>query len=939
MQPAARGLLEREAELSELGDLVAAAADGRGAAAAVVGPAGIGKTSLLAVARSMASERGFTCLVGRGGELESDFAYGVVRQLLERPLRNLAPGDRDTVLDGAAGHAAPLLGLGRGEGEPSADTPFAVVHALYWACANLTGRQPVLLVVDDAHWADAPSLRFLAYLVRRVEELPLLVLIAARPVPEGERAELVESVTTASELRALRPPPLSEVAVAEIVAGALDRDCDPALARACAHATGGNPFLCAALATALSERGLEASGADVVELAGKAVSELVLARLGRLPAHAAALASAVAILGTNAELRAAAALAELGEREAAAAADALAAQGMLSAGHPLEFVHPLVRAAVDERIPAAQRRLAHARAARLLDAAGASADAVAAHLLAAEPAADPWALERLLAAARSALRRGAPETAATCLRRALREPPGREQRAGVLHELGSAELALGDPRFAAEHLAEARTLAAAVADRARIARDLASAMSINGDYDAAVSVLDETLAELAGADPALALEIESQRFMHAAMAPRAPASPAPRPARVDAEPTGRTRGERAELAALATSALLTLDRPERVAEWGRRAVEGGIARELTGSGAIWHPIAYALTFADAFELMERMVADGLDEARQHGSALGAARAYQSRAMLRFRQGRLREAIADAVVALDTGREVGLVGRVVALGVLAEALAECGELEEAEAALAEAGRDAEIALHFLENFALFSRGRLRLFQGRRTEAIADFEELDRRGRRWHPWNPGMFAHRSGLALALLPDGDRDRALRLAREELALSRRWGAPRAVGVSLRTLGLAEAGDVGRERLAESVRVLEPSGAQLELARSLVELGAATRRAGSRSAAREPLHAGMELAHRCGARRLVERARHELVASGVRPRRAMRTGVDALTASELRVASLAAEGMSNRDIAQALFVTLRTVEVHLTHAYQKLDIASRRELPAALRA
>jgi DNA-binding CsgD family transcriptional regulator len=197
---------------------------------------------------------------------------------------------------------------------------------------------------------------------------------------------------------------------------------------------------------------------------------------------------------------------------------------------------------------------------------------------------------------------------------------------------------------------------------------------------------------------------------------------------------------------------------------------------------------------------------------------------------------------------------------------------------------------------------------------------------------------MFAYRSGLALALR-GAERERARGLAQEELALARRWGAPRAVGISLRTLGLVEARDAGLTLLTESVRVLEHSGAQLEHARSLIELGAATRRAGSRSAAREPLHAGMELAHRCGAHPLVERARHELVASGARPRRIMRSGVDALTPSELRVASLAADGLSNREIAQALFVTLRTVEVHLTHAYQKLDISSRGQLPAALTA
>jgi DNA-binding CsgD family transcriptional regulator len=234
--------------------------------------------------------------------------------------------------------------------------------------------------------------------------------------------------------------------------------------------------------------------------------------------------------------------------------------------------------------------------------------------------------------------------------------------------------------------------------------------------------------------------------------------------------------------------------------------------------------------------------------------------------------------------------------------------------------------------------LHSRGWLRLAQGRAPEAADDFEAFGRREQDWRAANPGAFPYRSGLALASLALGDRDRARELAREELELSRRWGTARAIGISLRTLGLAEGGDEGIARLRESVAVLEPSGARLEHARSLVELGAAIRRKGQRSEARVPLELGMDLAHRCGATALTARARQELLAAGARPRRAMRSGVEALTASERRVAGMAAEGMTNREIAQALFVTMRTVEVHLTHAYQKLDIASREELAGVLR-
>jgi DNA-binding CsgD family transcriptional regulator len=195
---------------------------------------------------------------------------------------------------------------------------------------------------------------------------------------------------------------------------------------------------------------------------------------------------------------------------------------------------------------------------------------------------------------------------------------------------------------------------------------------------------------------------------------------------------------------------------------------------------------------------------------------------------------------------------------------------------------------------------------------------------------------MFPYRSVLAIAQLRAGDLERARALALEELELARRWGGARALGIAQRTCGVV-LGD--RDELHAAVTTLQGCGAELEHARALVDLGSAVARSGRRVEAREPLHAGLELAHRCGAAALTARAREELVAAGARPRRIMRTGVDALTPSELRVARMAAEKMTNREIAQALFVTLRTVQVHLTHSYQKLAIASREELPEALAA
>jgi len=199
------------------------------------------------------------------------------------------------------------------------------------------------------------------------------------------------------------------------------------------------------------------------------------------------------------------------------------------------------------------------------------------------------------------------------------------------------------------------------------------------------------------------------------------------------------------------------------------------------------------------------------------------------------------------------------------------------------------------------------------------------------------NPAMVAWRSHLALALPGLDRREEAIELDEEEVELAREWGAPRPIGVALRTLGLAQGGNEGIVTLCESLDVLNRSSAKLERARSMVELGAALRRANKRAEARELLKEGIDLAVRCSSQPLVEYAEAELAATGARPRRLLLSGVESLTASERRVADFAAKGLSNKDIAQTLFVTTKTVEVHLSNVYRKLGIGSRNDLPQAL--
>ncbi|HEU4736479.1 MAG TPA: helix-turn-helix transcriptional regulator, partial [Solirubrobacterales bacterium] len=214
----------------------------------------------------------------------------------------------------------------------------------------------------------------------------------------------------------------------------------------------------------------------------------------------------------------------------------------------------------------------------------------------------------------------------------------------------------------------------------------------------------------------------------------------------------------------------------------------------------------------------------------------------------------------------------------------------------------------------------------LLQGDRGGAVEDLREVTEVARALGV-GPTFSPCRSALALALGPE-DRAEATELIAEELELARVSGLSRPEGIALRAAGMLAGGENGIAELRASLTALERSEAALERARTLVELGGALRRAGQRAEARGPLTEGMDLAHRCGAPRLVERARGELRATGARPRRVVLTGVDALTASELRVARLAANGRTNPEIAQELYVSVKTVETHLSHTYAKLGLA-----------
>ncbi|HEX3609963.1 MAG TPA: AAA family ATPase [Solirubrobacterales bacterium] len=933
--PATTGLLEREDELATIEAILDAARNGSGRLLLIEGEAGAGKTTLLAAAANLAAERELLLLRAGGGEYERDFPYGVVRQLLEPILADEAR--RAELLSGSAILAAPVF-------EPEAASgdgrdPFSIQHGLYWLLADLAESAPLVLLVDDAQWADVVSLRALAYLARRLGDLPIALALAVRSGERGEHTELLGALRREPQCELIVPPPLSREASATLVVGELGRQPSERFTEACRDATRGNPFLLVELLRALGADGTDPgdeSAERLTRVAAIGVSRAILTRLGQLGSSSVEVAQAIAVLEPNAEVRLIAALAELTIEQAAGACARLVAARLLTDSRPLAFVHPLVRAAVLSDMPEPQRAIAHARAARLLAEDGADPDTVAAQLMLAEPSGDEWASGELRAAAAAALDRAAADAAVRYLRRALREPPPRKERLATSRELGMALLRANDAE-GVEVLRAVRSALSDPAERAEIAADLALSFAVRWRSEEAVAMMKESLAEVADPCSKPGVKLRGSLLMvvlwgHADVPEGA--LPAPGETFDVRTPEGRT--------IMAMSSLLSA--------FGLRSVEGAReTAEATLAEAAWleadwavglNPTAALVTLVltDRGDAVGDYFKDVVEIAKRRGTVLGISGSHGIRCYCHLLDGELRDAQAEVEIALRVSGQFGFsVALSSWLGAAVRTLIARGELVRAEELLDEIWRDRELPGGIPGALLLYARGELRLATGRSAEARHDFLATAERVRFLPYANPEVLGWRTGLALCESALGNSKEARELAAEAVELAREAGGPRGLGIAMRVQGAIAEGVEGIELLREAADLLATTRARLQRAYALADLGAALRRANRRRESREPLREALDLAHRCGATPLEERARTELAATGARPRKAVISGVESLTPSELRIARMAAEGMTNREIAQALTVTAKTVETHLRHVFQKLDIARRTELPDAL--
>ena len=933
-------LLERDAELERIEDAFKAATGGAGSLIVVEGHAGVGKTRLLDEARTRANALGLSVLSARGAETEQDFSFGVVLQLLQRRVMSANAAERSEVFSGAAAVARPLLdgsklGIsGRPEAAP------ALSHGLYWVISNLADREPLALVVDDAHWADTSSLRFLASLANRLEGLPVAVLLARRLGETTDAAESLDAIARSAGASEIAVPPLSDEAISTLVRATYAGEADDRFCEACVHAVAGNPLYLQELLAGLRLREIPANadGAHEVlsmDLAG--IRRSVRGRLSRAGGDATILAEVASLDDGGLALDRAAYLARVARSDAEVAVASLTAADVLVADEPLRFAHPLVRKAVYTALPDIRRRSLHRDLAKMLHDAGEEAERVAVHLHLGEQRHEEWAVDALIQAAAHAFERGVPNIAASHLRLALDENSSPETRPRILAELGLAEVAAGNPE-AGDLVREAAVSSNTASQQARYLLVAALTMFQTGRYEDAIELV-RGAARLEPEDPATRIElagfiagfsnilgvldtrtIEELAGICDILAgqPDAPSDDA----------------QHLMFAAYAGRLSQNGDRPAGFVHMLATRALAGVPGDKINGAMFAAPMALWLT--DDFDHAARALSASAEAALGRGMLHNLTSALTHRSEIYYRQGNVRAAIADAEIGIG-GASQGFHGvDPVAYAILTLALADVGDVPAAERALD--GLDLS-AWAGLTHLALLyeARGHLMLLRGRSRDALRDFEAAGRIVETAQAANPSFCAWRSGAALAHHALGERDRALGLAGEEVTLAKTFGAARATGIALRAQGLVAGSDDGTSLLQEAVDVLAGSAARLEYARALVDLGAALRRVGSRSAARDYLRLGLDVASSCGANGLATRARDELIAAGGRPRRERLTGLEALTPQERRVAELALQGLSNREIAQALFLTRKTVETHLTSVYGKLSIHSREELAGHL--
>ncbi|MFJ6216026.1 ATP-binding protein [Streptomyces sp. NPDC092296] len=936
-------LLEREREVAAaeqaVDDLCRRTAAGGGELGGLLlcsGSAGAGKTALLTQVRRIAAERGCSVLFARGSEQQRNVPFHVVRQLLQPALTVRGEAERRELFGGWYDIAGPAAGLFAPAPGIRAD-PQGVRDGLDWVLTQLAQRHsPLVLVLDDLHWADLESVTWLASFEARVRELPVLVVLAYRP-DDLPRDEAFGYLAGERAGRSVVLRPLSPDAVAALVRASLGPDADDAFCREAWTVTGGNPYDVVELLAKVGQRGVSptADNADLLRDLGAAVRGTgLISRLEKMGPATAHFAWAAAVLGTEIPVQLVANVATLVPADAAQAADKLREARILTGGSTLEFVHPLIATAVYRAIPPATRTAMHGVAARAVLDAGLGAAEAARHLLEVHPEGDDELVLLLREAAKEHLAVGAPDAARRCLERALGEPPADSDRPAVQYELGCATL-LTEPSVTVNHLRSA--LAQPALDdalRENATLRLAQAHGHLDQLDQAAMVL-ATEAARTPAGPGRT-RLQAAHFLWTALRSDGPDLPAR--SRQLAELTeglrDRDTGSRVLMVLRGWDLAMRGEPAAEACALVEQALDGGrLPPELAWTNSNWGfeiPTIVGMTFtcADRLDLAEELFSDAaraFEMAGWSGSHLGFA--YFLLGLVRFRCGRLTEAEDFLRSSLRLAERIGpgIPLQWDAVGVLIDTLLARGRIDDA-LDLAERyrfGPPYPVALLLPDVPTLY--GKLLLAQGRRAEAAVELAaagaRLEARGWQntvWAPW-------RSLLALAVAED-EPERARELAGEAVRYAEQYGTATAVGQALRWAAAVAEGPAQAEALLRrAVDRLGRSPSAYEYALALVDHGVALRRSGRAGEAADHLRQGLDVANECGAEALEARAKAELSAAGLRPRGLYVVGSEALTGRERRAAELFVQGLTAEWIAGELNTSTMGVNRLLAAVHRKL--------------
>ena len=920
-------LPERVKSTIRVEEALRTARTGRSTLICVTGPLGIGRSALLRQL-STGAPADVRVLTAHAAPMEQDFPFGVAHQLLDCPTAATAHTSHRSPRERPEDSVRRVFDDdGAGPGPDVCESTF---HGLRSMLARMSEATPLLLLVDDLQWADGPSLRWLSYLAKRLHGLRIVLVYSVRDGDRCAQRPLVREMTDSARQH-LRLAPLTPEATHAVIEEHFTERADEAYAQACHDVSGGNPLLLLCVLRDLSDAGQrpDAEAARTVRsLRPAELRERIAECLRHQSEPVREVAAAIAVLGEQAEPALVARLSALDDIGLASALRELARLGLLRDERSLRFVHRTVRDAVESSLNMGRREDLHHDAAALLNEEGGTAEQIAAQLMAVAGPGPRWSTGVLRSAAGTALRRGAPRTAAGYLRRALLDNTGQnEGRARLLVDLATAERTF-DPGASERHIAQALPMLPQVDDRAAAVQRMPPALFTRPSA-AMVEMIDrisEELGEpsvLAGAARETALRLEARRRHYAQEDPEALASAVERLRDMGGEPPMESGAERELAAVLLCSATFAGGlSASAVARTATMVLEREPVDQARTHSTV--PLAaVTLLAADSARSIGPWLMPDEHPARRASTA-SAALLLATRAMVRVACGRLAWAREHAVQAVRLTAPHWDEAPSLVLAAVALELDDTA-LSEQILAGANSGRPRGIALTCMLRILQAS---VHARRGMRATALEDLlacgRQLESRG--WHnsavfPWRPRAI----GLYERM---GDSLSAMVLADEEHSWAAAWGAPAVLGRALYLKGRLY-GNRGIPMLRKAVEVLRSSDNELELARSLLLLA---RRLHRGTAAEAALREGSELAAACGAPWLVERMEN---GAGTAPQQKKMV----LTPSERKVVSLAGGGLTNQEIANELGVSSRAVEKHLTNSYRKIGVSGRAELGEALRA